>query len=93
MELILLALAFLAGGFLAELLLLHLTKSRWKWLRALPLLAVAGLWWLAWIDYNRPTFFIGMNELAAFVDVAAGTLILFGCGLAWLMFHRKNEKP
>lgn len=87
MELILIALAFLLGGFSVELFLLHLTKSKWKWLRALPLLAVAGLWWLAWIDYNRPTFFIGLNGLAAFVDVAASVLILLGCGLARLVFH------
>lgn len=86
MELILMALAFLLGGFGVELFFLHLAKS--KWLRALPLLAVAGLWWLAWIDYNRPTFFIGLNGLAAFVDVAASILILLGCGLAWLVFHR-----
>lgn len=91
MELILLALAFWAGGFLAELLLLRLTRTKWKVLRALPLLVVVGLWWLAWIDYNRPTFFIGMNELAAFVDVAAGTLILLGYGLAGLVFHRKKK--
>ena len=88
MELLLIALAFLLGGVGIELFLLRLTRSKWKWLRALPLLAVGGLWWLAWIDYNRPTFFIGLNELAAFVDVAAGILILLGCGLAWLVFHR-----
>ena len=86
MELILMALAFLLGGFGVELFFLHLTKS--KWLRALPLMAVAGLWWLAWID---PTLFIGLNELAAFVDVAASILILLGCGLAWLVFHRMKS--
>lgn len=91
MELILIALAFLLGSFGVELFLLHLTKSKRKWLRALPLLAVAGLWVLAWIDYNRPTFFIGLNGLAAFVDVAASILILLGCGLAWLVF-RLTEK-
>ena len=43
MELILFALAFLLGGFAVQLLLLHLTRNRMKWLRLLPLAAVAWL--------------------------------------------------
>ncbi len=88
MELFLISFAFLLGGFGAELFLLHLTKSKWKWLRALPLLPVAGLWILAWQDYHRPFMFIGLQGIVVFADIAAGFLILFGCGLAWLVFRR-----
>ena len=88
MELILLALAFLLGGFGVELLLLHVTSTKGKWLRALPLLAVAGLWILAWQDYHRPGMFIGLREIVVFADIAAGFLVLAGWGLAWPVFRR-----
>ena len=88
MELILMALAFLLGGFGVELFLLHLTKSTWKWLRALPLLAVAGLWLYGWYMFKQPSMFGNLSDLEGLAALIAGTLILLGCGLAWLVFHR-----
>ena len=86
MELILMALAFLLGGFGVELFFLHLTKS--KWLRALPLLAVAGLWLYSWYMFKQPSMFGNLSDLEGLAALIAGGLILLGCGLAWLVFHR-----
>lgn len=86
MELILMALAFLLGGFGVELFFLHLTKS--KWLRALPLLAVVGLWLYGWYMFKQPSMFGNLSDLEGLAALIAGTLILLGCGLAWLVFHR-----
>lgn len=86
MELILMALAFLLGGFGVELFFLHLTKS--KWLRALPLLAVAGLWLYGWYMFKQPSMFGNLSDLEGLAALIAGGLILLGCGLAWLVFHR-----
>ena len=86
MELILMALAFLLGGFGVELFFLHLTKS--KWLRALPLLAVAGLWLYGWYMFKQPSMFGNLSDLEGLAALIAGGLILLGCGLSWLVFHR-----
>ncbi len=87
MELILIALAFLLGGFIVELFLLHLTKSTWKWLRALPLLAVAGLWLYGLYIFKQPSMFGNLSDLEGLAALIAGTLILLGCGLAYLIFR------
>lgn len=87
MELILLALAIFLGGLVVQLWLLHLTKTRMKWLRFLPLAAPAGMCILAWLDYNSSTFF---NDLAAFLDICVGLLILLGWCAAWGIFKLKK---
>ena len=85
MELILLALGILLGGFLVQLALLQCTKHKWKWLRFLSLAAPAGMCILAWVDYNSSAFF---NDLAAFVDICVGFLILLGWGAAWVFYKK-----
>ena len=93
MELILLALGFLFGGFLVELFLLHCTKNHMKWLRFLPLAAVSWLWVSAWQNYHHShALFIGLSELAALADAIAGVLILLGWGIAWGIYKRKKYK-
>lgn len=87
MELILLALAFLLGGFAVQLLLLHLTRNRMKWLRFVSLAAPAGMFVLAWQDYTSSAFF---SDLAAFVDACIGVLILLGWCAAWGIFKLKK---
>ncbi len=87
MELLLLALAFFLGGLFVQLLLLHLTQNRMKWLRFLTLAAPAGMCVLAWQDYTSSGFF---SELAAFVDVCVGLLILLGWAAAWGIFKLKK---
>ena len=91
MELILWALGFLLGGFAVQLLLLRLTRKRMKWLRLLPLAAVAWLWVSAWQNYHHShALFIGLSELAALVDAIAGFLILLGWGAAWFLGRKKK---
>ena len=91
MELILWALGFLLGGFAVQLLLLHLTRNRMKWLRFLPLTVVAWLWVSAWQNYHHShALFIGLSELAALADAIAGFLILLGWGAAWFLGRKKK---
>lgn len=93
MELILLALDFFLGGLLVELFLLHCSKTRMKWLRFLPLTAVAWLWVSAWQNYHHShALFIGLNEFSALADIIAGLLILLGWGIAWGIYKRKKYK-
>ena len=91
MELILLALGFFLGGLLAELFLLHCTKTRMKWLRFLPLAAVAWLWVSAWQNYHYShALFIGLSELAALADAIAGGLVLLGWCAARGIYKQKR---
>ena len=90
MELILLALAFLLGGFLVELALLQCTKHKWKWLRFLPLAAVTWFWVLAWEESRVPSMFGGLGDLAALGHAIAGGLILLGWGIAWEIFRLRR---
>ena len=90
LELVLLILALFLGGLLVTLLLLRLTRNRFKPLRLLPFLPVGYLWICAWQEYSAPGFFSG---LAAFFNFFAGALILLGWGLAFLIvFFTKRRK-
>ena len=88
-ELILLILAFILVSLLVTLLLCRLTRTRLKFLRALPLLGVAGLWAQAWYDYNHGGFF---GDLAAFVDFIGGLLILLGWVIALVLVFLERRK-
>lgn len=92
MELILLALGFFLGGLLAELFLLHCTKTRMKWLRFLPLAAVAWLWGLAWTQSQDHSMFAGLSGLAALAHAIAGGLVLLGWCAARGIDHLNQKR-
>ena len=87
MNLLIFALAIFLGGMVIQLWLLHLTQTRIIWLRFLTLAASAGRFVLAWVDHNSSAFF---HELAAFVDLCVGLLILLGWGIAWGIYKRNK---
>ena len=89
LELLLLVLAVILGTLLVTLLLLRLTRNRFKLLRLLPLIPVGILWGLAWYDYTSGGFF---GDLAAFVDFIAGLLVLLGWALAFAIVFIKRRK-
>ena len=92
LELILFALAFLLGGFGVELLLLRLTREKWKGLRLLPLLAVAGLCVYAWNVFRTPSMFGGLGDLEGVAALIAAVLVLLGWGLAQLAAYISGKK-
>lgn len=90
MELILFALAFLLGAFAVQLVLLRLTRKGWKWLRFVPLAAVAWFWLLAWNESQDTSMFGGLSDLAALGHAIAGGLILLGWGAAWGIYKLRK---
>ena len=92
LELILFALAFVLGGFGGELLLLRMTREKWKGLRLLPLLASAGLCVYAWDVFRTPSMFGGLDDLAGVAAVIAAVLVLLGWTLAQLAAYILGRK-
>lgn len=95
LELLLFSLAFLLAGFGAELMLIRLTKNKWKWLQLLPLLVVAGLCVCAWDVFRTPSMFGGLGDLEGVAAVIAAILVLLGWSaaqLVWIFWKTVGEQ-
>mgnify|MGYP003374840507 FL=1 len=90
-EIVLYFALWLAGGLVLQLLLLRLTRNRFRFLRVLPLVVVGWQGFNALRAYGAGGLFIGLNALAALVFLLQGGAFLAGWGLAWLLWRRRGR--